>query len=177
MSESTDLFGAHVMGLSRLWRAEIDRRLKPSGLSEARWRALRLLANNGGELTQSKLAEGLGIRGPTLVSQLDLLESAGWVRRHSVPNDRRSKVVRLTAEAEPLVRQIDAVIISIRQELFADLDADAVQRCSELLLELGTRLHKLRDPIESATIGTKAPANADTTLSETTRPLPQISNG
>jgi MarR family transcriptional regulator for hemolysin len=176
MSESTDLFGAHVMGLARLWRAEIDRRLKPSGLSEARWRALRLLANNGGELSQSKLAEGLGIRGPTLVSQLDLLESAGWVRRHSVPNDRRSKVVRLTTEAEPLVRQIDAVIVSVRLELFADLDADAVQQCSELLLELGTRLHKLRDPIGGATLGANTPANADTAISETTRPLPQRAN-
>ena len=121
------------MGLARLWRAEIDRRLKPLGLSEARWRAIRHLSRNGGELTQTKLAERLGIRGPTLVGQLDLLESDGWVERHAAPNDRRSKVVRLTDKADPLVDQIEHVIMGVRGELLKNSSEAALQECSALL--------------------------------------------
>lgn len=145
MSESTDLFGARVMGLSRLWRSELDRRLKPLGLSEARWRVLRHLSRSGGELTQTRLADRLGIRGPTLVGQLDSLESAGWVSRASAPNDRRSKTVQLTAEAEPMVRQIDTVIVEVRQELFEGINEDALAACSALLDELTDRLQVRRD--------------------------------
>ena len=140
MSESIDLFGVRVMGLARMWRAEIDRRLKPLGLSEARWRAIRHLSRNGGELTQSKLAERLGIRGPTLVGQLDLLENDGWVERRSAPYDRRSKIVRLTEKAAPLVDQIEDVIIGVRGELFNGTDESMMQECSALLDELCTRL-------------------------------------
>ena len=140
MSESIDLFGVRVMGLARLWRAEIDRRLKPLGLSEARWRAIRHLSRNDGELSQSKLAERLGIRGSTLVGQLDLLENDGWVERHSAPHDRRSKVVRLTENAAPLVDRIEDVIVGVRGELFNETEESMVQECSALLDSLCARM-------------------------------------
>jgi len=153
VSESVDLFGARVMGLARVWRAELDRRLKPLGLSEARWRALRHLARNGGELSQRKLAERLGIRGPTLVSQLDQLEADGWVERHGSPDDRRSKLVRLTGEAMPLVQRIDVVIRQVRGELFEGTDEEALRICSLTLEALCKRLQSLQnggDKVDSA---------------------------
>lgn len=161
MSESIDLFGARVMGLARMWRGELDRRLKPLGLSEARWRALRHLAGAGGELTQGKLAEHLGIRGPTLVGQLDLLEGDGWVERRSAPNDRRSKVVSLTKDAGPLVEQIDSVILEVREELFARMDEDALRTCSAVLDELCDRLHSLGRSAETQALSRPAPKGGD----------------
>lgn len=145
MTKTTDQFGASVVGLARIWRSEIDRRLRPLGMSEARWLALHHLAKSSGELTQSKLAEKLGVRGPTLVSQLDQLEGDGWVTRRSSPVDRRSKVVCLTDEAMPLVEHIESVIKGIRGELFTGLDEDAVAQCLRLIDELRARVQALRD--------------------------------
>jgi len=160
MSESIDLFGARVMGLARMWRAEIDRRLEPLGLSEARWRAVRHLSRGGGELTQTKLAERLGIRGPTLVGQLDLLESDGWVERVNAPHDRRSKVVRLTANAPPLVAKIDTVIVGLRRELLSGMDEEALRTCSAVIADLCERLQSLPPPNPDGSSGQRTVGGA-----------------
>lgn len=144
MSETTEQFGSKLVGLARQWRAEVDQRLKPLEMSEARWRALHHLATNGGSLNQGDLAERLGIQGPTLVSQLDLLESHGWVERESAPNDRRSKVVRLTDRAQPLTEQIASVIQEVRSELFNDIDEEEIIACLRLIQRLEQRIAVLR---------------------------------
>ncbi|MEM7254058.1 MAG: MarR family transcriptional regulator [Pseudomonadota bacterium] len=145
MSETTEQFGSKLVGLARQWRAEVDQRLKPLGMSEARWLALHHLATNGGALNQGELAERLGIRGPTLVSQLDLLESHGWVERCNAPNDRRSKIVRLTESAQPLAERIASVVRDVRSELFDDIDEEEIAACLHLIQRLEKRITVLRE--------------------------------
>lgn len=158
MNEVCDQFGTSVMGLARRWRAEVDRRLKPLGISEARWLALHHLSRNDGALTQGNLAERLGIRGPTLVGQLDALEADGWVRRESAPNDRRSKVVRLTDEAMPLVGQIEHVIFAVRRELFSGIDDESLTQCLEVIRKLRARVDTLAaDELEAPEPGFEPP--------------------
>ncbi|MCH9670047.1 MAG: MarR family transcriptional regulator [Gammaproteobacteria bacterium] len=144
MNQTTEQFGSKLIGLARQWRAEVDRRLKPLGMTEARWLALHHLAASGGSLNQSELAERLGIRGPTLVSQLDLLESHGWVERSSAPNDRRSKLVRVTESARPLTERIESVIREVRSELFVDIDEKEIANCLRLIQQLEQRVTALR---------------------------------
>ena len=57
---------------ARVWRQKLDQRLRPLGLSQAKWRTIALLAR--GHLTQRDLAERLSIEEPTLARLLTRLE-------------------------------------------------------------------------------------------------------
>ncbi len=49
---------------ARVWRHKLDQRLRPLGLSQAKWRTIAHLAR--GQMTQRDLAERLSIEEPTL---------------------------------------------------------------------------------------------------------------
>jgi MarR family transcriptional regulator, organic hydroperoxide resistance regulator len=48
------------------------------------------------DLTQIELGKALGLDKTTLMSQLDRLESAGLIERHSDPRDRRARIPQIT---------------------------------------------------------------------------------
>src|SRR3982751_3610577 len=95
-----ETFGPLLHGTARAWRLKLDQRLKPLGLSQAKWRTLLHLYRAEHDLTQSEIASHLGIEEPTLVSLLHRLERAGWVARQTAKHDRRCKTVRLGSRAE-----------------------------------------------------------------------------
>ena len=129
MSDAGYNFGYRLGELARLWRTELDQRLRPLGLSQARGIALLHLAKPGPPLTQNVLAERARIRGSTLARQLDLLEADGLIERRDSPTDRRVKTVHLTDRARPLVTQVESVARQLRQEILADVAAAEVQTC------------------------------------------------
>jgi MarR family transcriptional regulator for hemolysin len=114
-------------------------------MSEARWRTLHHLARHGGEITQGRLVERLGIRGPTLVTQLDQLEAEGWVERRSDPSDRRSNIVSLTAKGKPMTERIENEIDSLRNELFSGVDSQELATCLTVLGSLKERVIEMRE--------------------------------
>ena len=137
--------GLRLAEVSRLWRATLDQRLRPHGLSTARWVTLVNLSAHPEGLTQNALAIRGGIRGSTLVRQLDLLEADGWVERRDSPADRRVKKVFLTARARPVLEQISAVGGELRRELVDGLDEAELRICVALLDRLKARLQALAD--------------------------------
>ena len=80
-----DLFGLELGLLARWWRSKLDERLRPLGLSQARWTALWHLARGGDGLTQKQLARAVGVEGPSMVRVLDALERDGLVERRQPP--------------------------------------------------------------------------------------------
>ena len=68
-----ETFGPLLGGTARAWRMKLDQRLKPMGLSQAKWRTLIHLSRASEPLTQSQIAERTGIEEPTLVSLLHRL--------------------------------------------------------------------------------------------------------
>jgi len=135
--------GLRLAEVSRLWRHELDARLRPLGLSTARWAALVNLSANPGGLTQNALAVRVGIKGPTLVRQLDQLEADGWVERRDSPLDRRVKLVFLTPKAKPALESISAVGRRLRQELLQGTDEAEIRACVALLDRMKGRLRDL----------------------------------
>src|SRR3954464_13892215 len=101
-------FGPLLHGVARAWRLKLDQRLKPLGLSQAKWRTLLHLYRSEGALTQSEIASHLGIEEPTLVTLLHRLERAGWVVRRAAEHDRRCKTVHLGSRAQQAIEQINA---------------------------------------------------------------------
>lgn len=139
--------GFDLAEVSRLWRHALDARLKPLGLSTARWVALVNLSAHPEGLTQNALAFRVGIKGSTLVRQLDQLEADGWVERRAQPGDRRVKRVFLTPKARPALVSIAAVGRSLRRELLRDSSDAEIRACVRLLGRVKARLQPLADPL------------------------------
>ncbi|OSQ48007.1 MarR family transcriptional regulator [Thalassospira alkalitolerans] len=130
-------FGFWLGMLARQWRAEVDRRLSPFILTEARWMILFRLSTADHDLTQKELARMAGVQGPTLVRTLDWLESKKLIERREVPDDRRAKTVHLTDKAAPALRQIQAVIHGVRAQIFADVSDTEIEQCLAVFKKIG----------------------------------------
>lgn len=111
----------------RLWRAIIDDRLAPLGLTQTRWVTLFHLWNMGDGQPQCDLARTIGVEAPSLVRTLDQLAHQGLIERRPSDEDRRTKLVYLTEKATPLLERIESVVQKAREEMLngistADLD-------------------------------------------------------
>lgn len=120
-------------------RQAADAVLARHGLAPAEFDALAALrrAPPPGELTPSELQRAMFITSGGLTKVLQQLEARGLVSRTTSAADRRSKPVRLTPSARPLIERAMA-------ELRAELDA-AVRACltEDELRELTRLLEKL----------------------------------
>ncbi|MEQ5802798.1 transcriptional regulator SlyA [Halomonas sp. H10-9-1] len=125
--------GFQLSRLPRLWRAVIDERLAPLGLTQTRWVTLYHLWRLGDGQPQCDLARTIGVEAPSLVRTLDQLSEQGLVERRPCGQDRRTKRVYLTAAAAPLLERIDDVVRQARNEMLAGLEEAEVTTLIELL--------------------------------------------
>lgn len=120
--------GRQIAVAARVWRGELDKRLFPYSLSQARYALLTLLAEAQGPLSQNDLADRAGISGPTLVRQLDQLEHSGLVRRRDSPDDRRVKHICITAAGREAYGTASSIAEDLRKEVTSPVpDEDLVQ--------------------------------------------------
>lgn len=129
----TQAFVLLLKTLPRDWRAVLDRRLQPLGMSQAKWQTLLFLYRADGPRTQTEIAEYLDIESPTLVRQLDRLAADGWIERKSCPGDRRARHIVLTPRARKVCAQIDAVAMEARGQLLADISPTELKACLDIL--------------------------------------------
>jgi len=127
---------------SRRWRARVDQRLAPFGLTQAKWVPLRHLWRAGGSLPQYRLAEHAGLEGPSLVRVLDELERRGLIKRCDSDADRRSKIVRLTEKAEPLLKEIAVRMDALREEVLEGVSDEDVVMLNGILSRITQNLEK-----------------------------------
>lgn len=120
----------------RLWRAIIDKRLAPLGLTQTRWITLYYLWRMGDGQPQCDLARVIGVEAPSLVRTLDQLAEQGLVERCPCDKDRRTKRLFLTPEATPLLQQIDTVVKKAREEMLAGLSDSDIARLDEYLTRI-----------------------------------------
>jgi len=133
-------FAARLAETARMWRNELDARLGPLGLSQARGLILHYLAVHGDGLQQNALAEIVGIRGSTLVRQLDRLESDGWVERRNDPVDRRAKTIHLAEKSAALVNALEVKIQELRLELLSGLTERQLEACFSVMDHIQERI-------------------------------------
>jgi len=134
-------FARRLAETNQKWRAELDLRLGPLGLSQARGLILHYLSIHGDGLQQNELAEIVGIRGSTLVRQLDRLESDGWVARRNDPEDRRAKTIHLSDKAAPMVREIQNIVEQLRSEFLSGLTDAQLQTCFAVFDHIHDRIN------------------------------------
>jgi MarR family transcriptional regulator for hemolysin len=139
MISDWETFGPLLHGTARAWRQKLDERLKPMGLSQAKWRTLLHLFLAQDALTQAEIAARLGVEEPTVVALLHRLEKEGWVTRRSSTRDRRCKMVLLGQRAQRIITRINATADELRHELLAGIPASELQTCIKVLARI---LHK-----------------------------------
>ncbi|HZR04356.1 MAG TPA: MarR family transcriptional regulator [Candidatus Udaeobacter sp.] len=131
-----ETFGSLLHGTARAWRLKLDERLKPMGLSQAKWRTLLHLSLAGDALTQAEVAARLGIEEPSLATLLHRLENEGWVARKSSMRDRRCKMVLLRRRAQNVISQINAAAEELRHELLENISATDLRTCVRVLTQI-----------------------------------------
>lgn len=133
------MIGQLLHGAARAWRNKLDERLRPLGLSQAKWRTLNHLASNDGKLTQRDLALRIGVEEPTLVGLLHRLEREGWIQRRNSPDDRRCKTVHLRPRSNAVLTKIHQAAGTLRDELIAEIPRRDLQTCMKVLAQIGAR--------------------------------------
>ena len=143
-SDRLEALGLLIAGLSKAWREELDRRLRPLGLTRVQWQALLWLSRAGGTLVQRELSDLLEIGAPATVALVDRLERDGLATRSAVPGDRRRNAVGLTARARRLLTTIEATAGQLRREVMSGLTRDEIAALCTLLGKAKERIDALR---------------------------------
>jgi DNA-binding MarR family transcriptional regulator len=113
--------------------------LAPLGVSPRAFGVLSNLRSTGGQ-TQQQLAGTLGIHRNNMVSLIDELEAAGWVRRHRSQQDRRAFDVRLTRAGSALVSRINDLIPVLDAEVGHGLTGSEQHTMVALLQKMASTL-------------------------------------
>jgi MarR family transcriptional regulator, transcriptional regulator for hemolysin len=137
-----ETFGILLHGTARAWRQKLDERLKPMGLSQARWRTLMHLSLAREALTQAEIAARLGVEEPTVVTLLHRLEQEGWITRTNSSRDRRCKMVLLGRRAQRVITQINATAEKLRHELLENISGADLLTCARVLTQIYEKAEK-----------------------------------
>jgi MarR family transcriptional regulator, transcriptional regulator for hemolysin len=140
--DTTEKFGQLLHGTARAWRQKLDERLKPMGLSQAKWRTLMHLSLAADALTQAEIAARLGVEEPTVVTLLHRLERENWITRTNSALDRRCKMVLLGRRAQRVIAEINSSANTLRYELLADIPSSDLRMCMKVLSRIRDRAEK-----------------------------------
>ena len=138
-------FPRALSGTAKAWRRLMNERLRGLGLSQAKWTALLLLDKCGG-IRQCELAGHMGIEGASLVGLLDRMAADGWIERRPCAEDRRAKLVHLSAKSRGALEEIHRVAAEVTGELLADIPPADLAACERVLAAIGARAQTLAAP-------------------------------
>ena len=116
-------------------RRALDVELAREGITLRQWEVLAWIAHDG-ELTQTQLAERLGIEAPTLAGVLSRMERDGWLARVSCPNDKRCKLIRATDKSEKLWNRMTTCCHRVREHAIQGIsqeDLETLKRTCEAI--------------------------------------------
>ncbi|MGH9245674.1 MAG: MarR family winged helix-turn-helix transcriptional regulator [Acidimicrobiales bacterium] len=104
-----------VMRAQQLVLAEVDRALRPFGLTFARYEVLVLLLfSRRGSLPMGKMGSRLMVHPTSVTSIVDRLERDGLVRRVAHPGDRRIVLAELTPAGRELALRATKSVEAVR---------------------------------------------------------------
>jgi len=133
VSDLQERFADALHATARSWRQAVDRRLKSSGVTQASWMAIAVAAGAPAPLSQSELADRLGVEGATMVAMMDRLVKAGLLERQPCKQDRRINRVIVTAAGARLASAVNADAAAVRKELLGQMDSRHLAAATELL--------------------------------------------
>lgn len=119
-------------------RADAD--LQSYNLTFAQSRVLGFVNSCGGAATQKEIERFLEVSHPTVVGLVSRLEQRGYVVCRVDGEDRRNKIVELTAQAHELGQDMDASIAATEQQLLAGLSGRDIKLLRHMLEKINRNL-------------------------------------
>lgn len=116
---------------------DFDRELSGLDITPVIFGVLELLHHNKG-LTQTRLANAIGLDRSSLVPLLDKLQKRNLVAREASTMDRRSNHLFLTSAGERLLAAADKRVSSHEQRILAPLSKTETRQLFKLLTKIGT---------------------------------------
>ena len=136
--DNRQLSFSHLLYLTaHHWRLAVNRRLKNLGMSQASWVAVSAIARNAQPLSQSELAQELGVESATIVPLINRLVELELVERVKHASDKRKRLLVATAKGMALFHQVKAVADELREEILTAItpeEREQTQRVLEKLL-------------------------------------------
>ena len=110
------------------------------GITFAQWQVLAGLALEG-EISQVKLAELIGVEGPTLVRILDRMEHKGWIKRKVSSRDRRQKLISPTKKVEGVWKKMTECAHGVRNGAVKGISSKDAENLQRLLKKIRENLN------------------------------------
>lgn len=119
------------------WAAQAwkDQRLRPLGLAAAQYTLLINVHSDPG-LTGAELARRLNVTPQAVASQVARLEERGQLERRPHPRHRHVQELHLTDAGREVLRDADAVIVEIEQQIAEKLGPAKTSQLRALLDEV-----------------------------------------
>lgn len=128
-----------IQQLGRTYRALMSAFEANIGQSMPRWRIL-LHLHQSGESSQKELAKVLRTDPAALTRQIKVIESMGWVERHTDAHDNRLTNVALTEAGAKVVAETLPQRSAFIEAAFGDFSTDEINELSQMLHTLEERL-------------------------------------
>ena len=124
--------GLHLARIAKAVSRAFDAALAEAGGSLPVWLILVSLKSEA-HGTQRRLADAVGIEGPTLTHHLNKMEAAGLVTRRRDPDNRRVHQVELTGEGEAMFFALLRHVVAFDQRLRDGFDPGELSQLRQLL--------------------------------------------
>jgi DNA-binding MarR family transcriptional regulator len=131
-----DALGYLIYDSGRMIQRAFDERARFVGGTHAQWRVLARIRSHPG-IRQAPLAELFDVEPITMSRMIDRLQECGLVERRTDPQDRRSWLLHLTSQADPVIERVSAVADGLHACMLADVSEDE-------LVSLRSTLKKIR---------------------------------
>ncbi|MDE1862813.1 MAG: MarR family transcriptional regulator [Thaumarchaeota archaeon] len=112
---------------------------KKVGVTIGQWRVVVALVRENG-LTQTEIAEKVGIEGATLVPLIDKMEHEGLLKRKPDLRDRRVNRIYLTSKADSLWKSMMACALNIRRISTKGISENELQDTMQTLRKISGNL-------------------------------------
>lgn len=141
--DNRDLTFSHLLYLTaHHWRLAVDRRLRGLGMSQASWVAVAAIARNDTPLSQSELAQELGIENATLVPLINRLVEQQLVQRVLTEQDKRKRLLVATEQGMALYHQVKTVADGLREEILSVISPEEQKQTRRVLEKLLNEVEK-----------------------------------
>lgn len=131
-----------LMEAGELLKHHVEQQLRRDGdLSYVQFRILAQLADRGGTLRMTDLADGVVYSRAGITYQAGVLEKAGLLTRRPSPSDERSVEATITEQGRQLLAQVvPGHVELVLHELYGELTDDDVTAMADILGRVRGRL-------------------------------------
>lgn len=125
--------GYFIKNINDRLKVRADANLKRYHLTLTQSRVFAFLNSRGGEATQKEIETYLEVSHPTVVGIVSRMEQNGHVNCRPDANDKRNKIVQLTAQAHAIGADLEQDIAANEREMLSSLSGDDIKHLLEML--------------------------------------------